>query len=457
MYEDGSENESLNEVTVRRWPTKLFASILLIVMLCTVAATPVAVIYRLNRERVESREIISTEQTGSLYSGRIAYVNSDRQLYTVAPDGSDRNMITGNGRSYQFPAWSPDGSQIAVVSDDTLYSFQDRDGAEESGAFKVLYQDDAERPFYLYWAPDGSEVSFLTNHADGLALHLATVESTPQSRAVAFGQPFYWDWDPGGEEILIHSGLSGEEARLAFLNREVGDVGGNIADPGLFQAPGISYDGHFWAYAQSGTEGRSHLTIQGVDGESFLQEQERGVFAMSWSPAEDVLAYIGSSNRQPAFYGPLQLVSAESGDRRILVSDTVIAFFWSPDGRSIAFLKSADLNEDSVQVNSKTRIKESLSKPAMQEHRLRLELWVIDISERDPRWLASFEPSLIFLSQFLPYFDQYALSHRLWSPGSDALIVPMQEGDRTRLYVVPVDGSEAVPVASGDIGFWSSS
>ncbi|MGB3716324.1 MAG: hypothetical protein WA996_18025 [Candidatus Promineifilaceae bacterium] len=456
MYEDSSENDGFREVTVRRWPTKLLASCLLIVMLCTVAATPVAVIYRLYQQRRESREIIISEQTGSLDSSRIAYIAADQQLYTSAPDGSDRNKITGNGRSYQFPAWSPDGSQIAVVSEDTLYSFQDRDGAEESGAFNILYQDEADRPFYLYWAPDGSEVSFLTNHADGLALHLATVEPTPQSRAVAFGQPFYWDWDPGGEEILIHSGLSGEEARLAFLDREFGDVGGNIADPGLFQAPGISYDGQYWAYAQSGSAGRSHLTIQGIDGETFQQEQERGVIAMSWSPVEQVLAYIGSSDRQPAFYGPLQLVSAESGDRRILVSDTTIAFFWSPDGRSIAYLKFADLNEDSVHVDSATSMKESLSKPAVQERRLLLELWVIDISEGEPRWLASFEPSRVFVSQFLPYFDQYALSHRIWSPDSDALIVPMQEGDRTRLYVVPVHGGEAVPLANGEIGFWSN-
>jgi TolB protein len=425
-------------------------------MLCTVVATPVAVIYRLSQERRVSREIIINEQAGPLYTGRIAYIAADKQLYTMAPDGSDRNKLTGNGGSYQFPAWSPDGSQIAVVSGGTLYSFQDRDGAEDSGAFRILYQDDADRPFYLYWAPDGSAVSFLTNHADGLALHLATIESPPQSRALAFGQPFYWDWDPGGEEILIHSGLSGEEARLAFLNREAGDVGRNIADPGMFQAPGISYDGHFWAYAQSGPAGRSHLTIQGVDGESFLQEQERGVIAMSWSPAEQLLAYIGSSDRQPAFYGPLQIVSAESGDRRILVSETVIAFFWSPDGRAIAYLKLVDLIEDSVQVDSKTNSKESLSKPANQEHRLRLELWVIDISEGEPRWLTSFEPSRVFMSQFLPYFDQYALSHRIWSPSSDALIVPMQEDDRSRLYVVPVDGGNALPVASGDIGFWSN-
>lgn len=456
MYEDGSDNESLQEVSVRPWPTKLLASCLLVVMLCTVAATPVAVIYRLNQQRADSQESQIEEEDLPRSSGRVAYISTDQQLYSSAPDGSDRKKLTESGRSYQFPAWSPDGTQIAVVSDDTLFSFQDRDGAEKDGAFRILYQDEADRPFYLFWAPNGNEISFLTNHDSELALHLTGTESDDESRELAFGQPFYWDWDPSGEEILIHSGLSGDEARLAFLDSKLGDIGGNIADPGLFQAPGISHDGQYWAYAQDGSAGRNQLTIEGAKGGSVVHDQELGNMAMSWSPTEQLLAYISSGSSHPAFYGPLQLVNAESGDRRILVNETVIAFFWSPDGRSIAYLKLAEQRDDSIQVDSGTSKREALSKPAIQQRTLRLELWVFDLSNSESRWLASFEPSPGFMSQFLPYFDQYALSHRLWSPNSDALILPMREGDRSRLYIVPADGGKAFPLASGEIGFWSA-
>jgi hypothetical protein len=79
MYENGPENESFREVTVRQWPTKFFASCLLVVMLCTVAATPVAVIYRLRQERIEDEENIVNEQPASPLSGRIANNAADQQ------------------------------------------------------------------------------------------------------------------------------------------------------------------------------------------------------------------------------------------------------------------------------------------------------------------------------------------------------------------------------------------
>ena len=49
---------------------------------------------------------------------RIAYIDRDGQLATTAPDGSDQRRLTGDGRFYQFPAWSPDSRQIAVIGGD---------------------------------------------------------------------------------------------------------------------------------------------------------------------------------------------------------------------------------------------------------------------------------------------------------------------------------------------------
>jgi len=455
MYQEDQETEVNQEITARKWPTKLIASCLLVVMLCTVATTPIAVIYRYYDQNRQGQETIIAEAATSQGVNRITYVGTDQQLYTTTQDGTNLNRITGIDGSYQFPVWSPDGSRIAIVSDENLYSFQDQDGAEEAGAYEILYQDDSDRPFYLYWAPDGSEISFLTNHADGLALYLATVGGLSAGRPVAIGQPFYWDWDPSGDELLIHSGLRGEETRLALLDPAQGNISENIIDPGLFQSPGISHDGQYLAYARSGSPGGNHITIQDAAGESTTIDQMHGLVALSWSPVQPLLAYIGSGDEGHAYYGPLQLANAESGDHQTVVNDTIIAFFWSPDGRSIAYLKIADLNDDSVQVEAQTVIKDVLSKPARYQEHFRLELWTINVTSSETRWLATFEPTRVFLTQFLPYFDQYALSHRLWSPASDALIIPMQESNRSRLFVVPMNGDEPYPIADSQIGFWS--
>jgi len=454
MYEADEENDDLQETKSRTWPTKVISSCLVVVMLCTIAATPIAVAYRYYEQWRVSRES-TVDGSGSGRVNRIAYISADRQLVTSAPDGTDLRILSAEG-AFQFPAWSPDGSEIAIIGGSTLYSFQDRDGAEESGAYSILYQDEADQPIYLYWAPDGQEVSFLTNHADSLALQMATTGSAPESRILATGQPFYWDWDPNGDELLIHSGLPGEEAKLALLNSEIDTFEKSIAEAGSFQAPGFSYDGHYWAYAQIGPEGGNHLTIRRAsDGQESMLESVPGMLAMSWSPQDNLLAYTSAGDRSHAFYGPMHLVNADTGDRLLLVNDTVIAFFWSPDGRSIAYFKFADPVEDSVQVNAEASSRIVLSKPAVQQSRIRLELWVASIGSGESTWLATFEPPGLYMSQFLPFFDQYALSHRIWSPESDALILPMVDSDGPRIYIVSADGDEILPVARGQIGFWS--
>jgi TolB protein len=455
MYEDDEENDDLQETKSRTWPTKVISSCLVVVMLCTITATPIAVAYRYYEQWRVSRESSVDDGSTSGRVNRIAYVSDDRQLVTSAPDGTDVRKLSAEG-AYQFPAWSPDGSEIAIIGGSTLYSFQDRDGAEESGAYGILYQDEVDQPFYLYWAPDGQKLSFLTNHADSLALQMASAGSALESRILATGQPFYWDWDPNGDDLLLHSGIPGEETRLALLNSNSGTFGESIAEAGLFQAPGISVDGHYWAYAQIGSDGGNHLTILSAsDGRETVLESVPGMLAMGWSPLDNLLAYTSAGDRSHAFYGPMHLVNADTGDRLLLVNDTVIAFFWSPDGRSIAYFKFADPVEDSVQVNFETSSRFVLSKPAVQQNRIRLELWVASISSGESTWLATFEPPGLYMSQFLPFFDQYALSHRIWSPESDALVLPMVDSDGPWIYIVSADGDEILPVARGQIGFWS--
>ena len=60
-----------------------------------------------------------------------------------------------------------------------------------------------------------------------------------------------------------------------------------------------------------------------------------------------------------------------------------------------------------------------------------------------------------FISAFLPYFDQYALSHRLWAPDSSSILLPLIDASgREQLVVIPSDGTAGRPVAGGVSGFW---
>ena len=62
----------------------------------------------------------------------------------------------------------------------------------------------------------------------------------------------------------------------------------------------------------------------------------------------------------------------------------------------------------------------------------------------------------LFAAQVLPYFDQYALSHRIWSPDSRSIALPVAAADGTTgIIVIPADGGDPTRVADGVAAAWS--
>ncbi len=375
---------------------------------------------------------------------RLVLVAPDGSLQTLDADGSDARTLSAPGLSFQFPAWSPDGRFIAAPGNDGaeagVWVLRD---AEDSQP-KAVYGSRNRAPIYLYWSPDGRQISFLANDLPGLALWLAEPEGKTAARKVETGQPFYWDWAGDGERMLIHTGGLGSDGLITFIDADGASLSGEMAPPGPFQAPGISPDGRYIAFAESGAAGASAVVIEDMTQAGVRQSAvHQGFAALGWSPARDQLAFISPPVLAPHFFGPLQLLEAADGSLRTLSSHTVIAFFWSPDGKTIALLSPAD--------GSGARA----PGPA-QASSVFLDLWLVDVASGDERKLATFQPGLLFVTQFLPFFDQYALSHRLWSPASDALALPVREADGSeRIYIFPSDGSDPRPLAEGSMAFWT--
>jgi hypothetical protein len=65
------------------------------------------------------------------------------------------------------------------------------------------------------------------------------------------------------------------------------------------------------------------------------------------------------------------------------------------------------------------------------------------------------QPGRRFLAELLPYFDQYALSHRVWSPDSSAILLPLVDASgHTQLVALRPDGGNILTI-EGEAGFWS--
>ena len=385
---------------------------------------------------------------------RIVYVNGEGQIVALGPDGSDVRQLTNAQQRFQFPAWSPDGRSIAAIGVDRAGAglFVLADGSTEVSP-EPLYADQEEGPFYLYWSPDSKQVSFLASHPEGMGLHLVQADGAADSRLLTIGGPLYWQWTADSRQMLIHSGFSGEASRLELIMADGDGTGDAIAAPGFFQAPGISADGRYLAYAEEVSRGNSHLAIADTQSEAMEQQRHAGLVAMAWSPTANHLAFTnGTEPDSSSFVGPLRLMDAATGEVRLLSDEPIVAFFWSPDGRYLAALSILRSGEGDI--NAQTG-KASTGKLTQQQNLPMLRLLVYDVTTDEGRFLFSFVPTFTFVTQFLPFFDQYALSHRLWSPDSSALVLSMVENGRNQIFIINIVTGQKQFLAEGLMPFWS--
>jgi TolB protein len=474
---DEPEQDSRRASRRLRW----LAALLLIIFLCGAIGAPVAglALWRIRREPASAAVATSppdvavvtpaSQESGSAEAtlpadgvNRIAFIDLEAQINTIAPNGSDLRELTSGDDFFQFPAWSPDSTRLAAVAAGAdggrLVVLADTATPAEP---LELYRSADERPFYLYWSPDSQQISFLANHPDGIGLHLADAAGSTVSRLFTVGQPVYWNWAEQGRRMLLHVGLTGTDARLAYVESSGDGSGDNIAQPGYFQAPGISASGRFWSFAAVDEDGDRSVVVQDSQDTARVATPHEGLAAMGWSPAEDVLAYIAPEIRASAFFGPLRLLDAATGASRSLSREVVVAFFWSPDGRSLAYFTVPHAEEPGINASRGARLAAVQAAPPLspaawqQGDGVELDLWIADVASGESRRLLTFRPTRIFLTQFLPFFDQYALSHRLWSPDSQALALPSASSGSPEIVIVSAVSGEVTPIMDGVIAFWS--
>ncbi len=379
----------------------------------------------------------------------IAFVGVDGSLEVVAPAGGAPRTLAAGGPSFQFPAWSPDGTRLAAVGTGPdgrggLYVLDARAGAQGASAPvpKPVYGPATSAPIYAYWSPDGRLISFITGEPDGLALRVVSPDDPGRSQVLRFGEPMYWQWiDPG--RLLIHDGTStpGDEVAEMPLASAVPEP---VGDPiGEFQAPGVSASLGYRAYITT-DGGHPALVVEQRGGPTRTRIPVAGMSALDWAPVGDVLAYTAPATLNGLSFGPLHLVDAGSGNDRTLADGMVVAFFWAPDARTIAAIDLVTATGQTAAIVPTT--------PGTPSLRLRF----IDVASGTVRSQRDIRLPDLLVSDFLPFFDQYALSHRLWSPAADAIVLPLVDDTNVpRITIVPADGSPSRVVGDGVSAFWS--
>jgi TolB protein len=397
---------------------------------------------------------------------RIAAVDAAGALSSMNVDGGSIVTYPAPGVTFQFPAWSPDGTRIAAIGTDDrgagVYVFAAPGGGSVATAPTIAYKSADHPAFYLYWDPNGKALAFLTTEPGGIALRYVAADASAPDSTVRTGSPMYWQWvDP--TRLLVHSGGN---APGAFVG-EVGPDGAVTApiaiEPGLFRPPGVSGGGGYLAYSTPGQGDSASVVVDSRDGATHREVSVFGGAALEFDPVGDALAFVapdqaGATPDLPI--GPLRAVDPASGVVRTLLGGSVVAFFWAPDGRTIAALRLGAPGDTNVAARSDAVA--SLARAgvppdaAQTAAGVQLRIVFVDVASGSIRSERTGRLSDLFISQVLPFFDQYALSHRVWSPDGTSILLPLDDDQGvSQLTIIPADGSPVRQLAPGVIGFWS--
>jgi TolB protein len=370
-------------------------------------------------------------------TNRILLQGTDGNLYIASPDGQERFALTDDAsrrRIYGQPTWSPDASRVAwnlLTRRGTSLGSSRFDGSER------MTLDVPYLPFYISWSPSGEQLAYLSNwqvvDEPSMALRVVDVASSGKTvKTVATGQPFYFSWAPEGERLLAH--IDNERVEVYDVAADADAVESLVISGGEFSTPQWSSNGEQLVYAVA-DERMQQLLVTDVAGNPLQNVTDYdGRVSFSLSPDGSRLAYVATeADVEAPTLGALYIVDIDTLRTQEISAEPVIAFFWSPDSSKLAFLALDSVNR---------RIG------------MRWSVW----DESGTQDYAAFFPTRELLQNFLPFFDQYAQSHRIWSPASDALVFAgTLANGQSGVWVQPIGGEEAPPVRLGDgvLATWS--
>lgn len=396
---------------------------------------------------------------------RIAVQTSEGQIFTILGDGSGRVPLTAaeEGHTNTNPVWSDDANRLAWVSTDQATGEAEVRGARFDGSLWSAVPV-PHRPRAVDWDPISRSVATLSPTDSGLLeLGVADLTSGTGYQRVDDGTPFWFSWNPDADGFLVHaSGVRLDLVPLDGLPQVFQQM------PGDFQTPVWLPGAVEFVYADeiddqqflvvAGTEGSGRRALITYDGYlQFTASDQSGLIALqvidpSRAPVADVIT--ASLSRQGEFAdiidpiprNELTIMATFGGEPFVVYPGPenfqphpVLAFYWSPDGESLAWLLEVEPGDGDC--GSETAL-------------YQWEFWTQNSFVDGPR----FHPTPTFACDYVPVFDQLDQAVSFWSPDNTELVYAGTEpvtGERGVWTLVV--GGLGLPrlVADGEIGVWS--
>lgn len=324
-----------------------FSSLVLLFGICTACqAADVPSQTAAPSERIQLPETPTPTATPSLgkdANGIIAFYShrdGNIEIYTMNPDGSDQRRLTFNEYDDYSPALSPDGSQIAFISDRDdpnpgacshncfyqLYIINVDGGGERKlveTEFSTLHPD---------WHPDGTRISFDTESNLQGDIYVVNADGSDPQLLIADG--FWADWSPDGTQIVFASMRDGN-AELYLADADGGNQRRLTRNGRLDYFPDWSPDGRRIAFTVM--EDRA-VYIMDTDGGNEQRLTHQGnAENPTWSPDGTCIAFQSSNDGDFEIYViEVRALQSSDGFNPLQLTDNQVGDLWPSWGRRAA-------------------------------------------------------------------------------------------------------------------------
>lgn len=281
---------------------------------------------------------------------QIAFVSErdgNAEIYVMDADGGNPTRLTNNNAHDESPIWSPDGSQIAFLSD--------RDGSREiyvmgeNGEAPTRFSRETDDDWDPAWSPDSNRIVFVAgNESDGGGNpYVRNTDSSNSYSLTYWRNGFTWDpaWSPDGRHIALVSRCD------IYVMDEDGDNWTRIFDSSgcrnhFTQSPVWSPNGRRIAFYFHGPDPNFDIYAVDADGGNGTRLTDNAADDESpvWSPNGLRLAF--HSDREGNF--DIYVMDADGDNVTRFTEHTADdeSPVWSPDGSQIAFVSFRDGNRE---------------------------------------------------------------------------------------------------------------
>ena len=273
--------------------------------------------------------------------GLVAFV-ADGDIWTADPDGSNRVRLTSDPRIDGFPAFSRDGTRIALKRlpmENSRPDWQDWGDivvADADGGNPIVLDANVKSPSPISWSADGRWVVY-SRTVDGFDQVFIAATDGSSLRQVTTDQQSNWapTLSPDCSTIAFVKGYPGIVGIFVIQTDGTGARRVTQGSVKGFDSMEWSPDGTTILYAAGPADSGQRLWSVGLDGEPerLLVDTARSDFAPTWSPDGLSIAWLSQA---PG--GQIEVMAADAdGSSQHSISEPGDWFLpqWSPDARHV--------------------------------------------------------------------------------------------------------------------------